>query len=111
MGSLFLLYGQIGRVVHQPSGDLGSLEWGTEKSMDGGARALAKPPMTTGTEAAALSVEVLALLKPICNCIVFSNNPRKNLLKFRGKKNHEGLYCCCGLISVGMGLFGNFPNA
>ena len=94
--------------------------------------ALAKQPHTTTmTEAAASSEEVvlkakqqlkatetklvelyLALLKSICDCIVFSNNPGVDLhLKYRGKKNHEGLHCCCGLISAGTVLFGNFPNA
>lgn len=54
----------------------------------------------------------VALLKSICDCIVFSNNPGVDLhLKYRGKKNHEGLHCCCGLISAGTVLFGNFPNA
>jgi hypothetical protein len=54
----------------------------------------------------------LALLKSICDCIVFSNNPGVDLhLKLRGKKNHEGLHCCCGLVSAGTVLFGNFPNA
>ncbi|KAL3797155.1 hypothetical protein HJC23_000493 [Cyclotella cryptica] len=54
----------------------------------------------------------LALLKSICDCIVFSNNPGVDLhLKLRGRKNHEGLHCCCGLISAGTVLFGNFPNA
>ncbi|KAL7483978.1 hypothetical protein ACHAW6_009622 [Cyclotella cf. meneghiniana] len=54
----------------------------------------------------------VALLKSICDCIVFSNNPGVDLhLKFRGRKNHEGLHCCCGLISAGTVLFGNFPNA
>lgn len=53
----------------------------------------------------------VALLKSICDCIVFSNNPGVDLhLKFRGKKNHEGLHCCCGLVSAGTVLFGNFPN-
>jgi hypothetical protein len=54
----------------------------------------------------------VALLKSICDCIVFSNNPGVDLhLKYRGKKNHEGFHCCCGLVSAGTVLFGNFPNA
>ena len=54
----------------------------------------------------------VALLKSICDCIVFSNNPGVDLhVKFRGKKNHEGLHCCCGLVSASTVLFGNFPNA
>ena len=54
----------------------------------------------------------VALLKSICDCIVFSNNPGVDLhLKYRGKKNHEGFHCCCGLVSASTVLFGNFPNA
>ena len=54
----------------------------------------------------------IALLKSICDCIVFSNNPGVDLhLKYRGKKNHEGFHCCCGLVSASTVLFGNFPNA
>ncbi|KAL7483977.1 hypothetical protein ACHAW6_009621 [Cyclotella cf. meneghiniana] len=40
------------------------------------------------------------------------NNPGVDLhLKFRGRKNHVGLHCCCGLMSIGAILFRNFPNA
>ena len=54
----------------------------------------------------------LALLKSICDVAVFSNNPGVDLhLKLRGKKNHEGLHCLCGLISAGTVLYNNFPNA
>ena len=54
----------------------------------------------------------LALLKSICDVTVFSNNPGVDLhLKLRGKKNHEGLHCLCGLISAGTVLYNNFPNA
>jgi len=54
----------------------------------------------------------VSLLKSICDCLVFSNNPGVDLhMKYRGKKNHEGFHCCCGLISAGTVLFSNFPNA
>mmetsp|Transcript_4349 Transcript_4349/g.7319 ORF Transcript_4349/g.7319 Transcript_4349/m.7319 type:complete len:595 (+) Transcript_4349:140-1924(+) len=54
----------------------------------------------------------LALLKSICDVMVFSNNPGIDLhLKLRGKKNHEGFHCLCGLISAGTVLYNNFPNA
>ncbi|KAL7426378.1 hypothetical protein ACHAXM_000427, partial [Skeletonema potamos] len=54
----------------------------------------------------------LALLKSICDVTVFSNNPGIDLhLKLRGKKNHEGLHCLCGLISASTVLYSNFPNA
>ncbi|KAL7483976.1 hypothetical protein ACHAW6_009620 [Cyclotella cf. meneghiniana] len=40
------------------------------------------------------------------------NNPKRGLaFEIRERKNHEGLHCCCGLISAGTVLFGNFPNA
>jgi Peroxisomal biogenesis factor 11 (PEX11) len=53
----------------------------------------------------------LALLKSCCDVIVFSNNPGVDLhQKYRGKKNHEGLHCVCGLVSAGTVLFNNFPN-
>jgi len=54
----------------------------------------------------------LALLKSICDVTVFSNNPGIDLhLKLRGKKNHEGFHCLCGLISASTVLYNNFPNA
>jgi hypothetical protein len=54
----------------------------------------------------------LALLKSICDVTVFSNNPGIYLhLKLRGKKNHEGFHCLCGLISASTVLYSNFPNA
>jgi hypothetical protein len=53
----------------------------------------------------------LALVKSICDVTVFSNNPGIDLhLKLRGKKNHEGLHCLCGLISASTVLYNNFPN-
>ena len=54
----------------------------------------------------------LALLKSVCDVTVFSNNPGIDLhLKLRGKKNHEGFHCLCGLISASTVLYNNFPNA
>ena len=54
----------------------------------------------------------LALVKSVCDVTVFSNNPGIDLhLKLRGKKNHEGLHCLCGLISASTVLYNNFPNA
>jgi len=54
----------------------------------------------------------LALLKSTCDVTVFSNNPGIDLhLKLRGKKNHEGFHCLCGLISASTVLYNNFPNA
>ena len=54
----------------------------------------------------------LALLKSICDVTVFSNNPGIDLhLKLRGKKNHEGFHCLCGLISASTVLYNNFSNA
>eukprot|EP00970_Alexandrium_tamarense_P004158 scaffold695_cov196-Alexandrium_tamarense.AAC.20 len=54
----------------------------------------------------------LALLKSVCDFMVFSNNPGVDFhLKLRGKKNHEGLHCLCGLTSASTVLYNNFPNA
>ncbi len=54
----------------------------------------------------------LALLKSMCDFMVFSNNPGVDLhLKFRGKKNHEALHCLGGLISASTVLYSNFPNS
>jgi Peroxisomal biogenesis factor 11 (PEX11) len=55
---------------------------------------------------------------PICDVqscvdvIVFSNNPGIDLhQKFRGKKNHEGFHCVCGLISASTVLYNSYPDA
>ena len=54
----------------------------------------------------------LQLLKSCVDVTVFSNNPGIDLhQKYRGKKNHEGLHCLCGLISAGTVLYNNFPDA
>jgi len=54
----------------------------------------------------------LALLKSCCDFMVFSNNPGIDLhLKYRGKKNHEGLHCLGGLISASTVLYSNFANS
>lgn len=53
----------------------------------------------------------IALLKSCADVMVFSNNPGVDLhLKYRGKKNHEGLHCLGGLISASTVLYANFPN-
>ncbi|CAB9518171.1 Peroxisomal biogenesis factor 11 (PEX11) [Seminavis robusta] len=54
----------------------------------------------------------VTLLKSCMDVVVFSNNPGIDLHKrFRGKKNHEGFHCVCGLISATTVLYNNFPNA
>ncbi|CAB9519118.1 Peroxisomal biogenesis factor 11 (PEX11) [Seminavis robusta] len=54
----------------------------------------------------------VTLLKSCVDVMVFSNNPGIDLhKKFRGKKNHEGFHCVCGLISATTVLYNNFPNA
>jgi hypothetical protein len=53
----------------------------------------------------------LQLLKSCVDVTVFSNNPGVDLhMKYRGKKNNEGLHCLCGLISAGTVLYNNFPD-
>jgi hypothetical protein len=54
----------------------------------------------------------LALLKSCVDVTAFSNNPGVDLhQKWRGQKNNEGLHCLCGLISAGVVLYNNFPDA
>mmetsp|Transcript_4205 Transcript_4205/g.4777 ORF Transcript_4205/g.4777 Transcript_4205/m.4777 type:complete len:477 (-) Transcript_4205:1498-2928(-) len=54
----------------------------------------------------------LSVLKSCMDVIVFSNNDGIDLhKKWRGRKNHEGLHCLCGLISAGTGLYNQFSDA
>jgi hypothetical protein len=54
----------------------------------------------------------LGLLKSACDIMVFTNLPGIDLHeKWRGKKNHEGLHCMCGLISAGTVIYNNFPDS
>jgi hypothetical protein len=53
----------------------------------------------------------LALFKSCMDVIVFSNNDGIDLhKKWRGRKNHEGLHCLCGILSAGTGLYNNLPD-
>ncbi|CAJ1934264.1 unnamed protein product [Cylindrotheca closterium] len=55
---------------------------------------------------------LLSLLKSCCDVTVFSNQPGIDLhKKWRGKKNHEGIHCMCGLISAGTVIYNNFPDS
>ena len=55
---------------------------------------------------------VQALTKSIVDIMVFGNNPGVDLfVKYRGKKNHEGLHCIGGLVSASTVLYNNFPNS
>eukprot|EP00557_Chaetoceros_sp_GSL56_P008123 CAMPEP_0176496090 /NCGR_PEP_ID=MMETSP0200_2-20121128/11013_1 /TAXON_ID=947934 /ORGANISM="Chaetoceros sp., Strain GSL56" /LENGTH=462 /DNA_ID=CAMNT_0017894029 /DNA_START=48 /DNA_END=1436 /DNA_ORIENTATION=+ len=54
----------------------------------------------------------LALLKSICDVIVFSNNTGVDLhVKYRGKKMNETLHCACGITSALTVLYNNFPSS
>ena len=54
----------------------------------------------------------VALTKSIVDIMVFGNNPGVDLfVKYRGKKNHEGLHCIGGLVSASTVLYNNFPNS
>lgn len=54
----------------------------------------------------------VAMAKSIADVMVFGNNPGVDLfVKFRGKKNHEGLHCVGGLVSASTVLYNSFPNA
>lgn len=51
-------------------------------------------------------------MQSCCDVIVFSNMPGIDLhRRMRGKKNHEGLHCLCGLISASTVIYNNFPDA
>jgi len=53
----------------------------------------------------------ISVLKSCMDVIVFSNNDGIDLhKKWRGRKNHEGLHCLCGLISAGTGLYNEFSD-
>lgn len=53
----------------------------------------------------------LALLKSVCDVLVFSNNTGIDLhKKYRGKKMNEGFHCVCGLLSASTVLYNNFPS-
>ena len=56
-------------------------------------------------------VFIILSMQSCVDVMVFSNNPGIDLhLKLRGKKNHEGLHCLCGLISASTVLYDSFPN-
>ena len=55
----------------------------------------------------------VATIKSICDVIVFSNNPGIDLwTKYSPTKSklHEGIHCCCGIISACTVLYNTFPN-
>jgi Peroxisomal biogenesis factor 11 (PEX11) len=54
----------------------------------------------------------LALVKSVCDVLVFSNNPGIDLWKHHaGYKMNEGVHCLCGLLSASTVLYNNYPNA
>jgi hypothetical protein len=53
----------------------------------------------------------LALVKSMCDILVFSNNPGVDLwLRLYGYKLHELLHCVCGLTSASVILYKNYPS-
>jgi Peroxisomal biogenesis factor 11 (PEX11) len=54
----------------------------------------------------------LALVKSVCDVLVFSNNPGVDLWKkYRGgRAMHEGFHCLCGLVSASTVIYANYPN-
>lgn len=53
----------------------------------------------------------VALLKSVCDVLVFSNNPGIDLWKkYRGRKMHEGFHCLCGLTSASTVIYNSWPN-
>jgi hypothetical protein len=71
----------------------------------------ATTPTPTPKEQQKQFVLFLALFKSCMDVIVFSNNDGIDLhKKWRGRKNHEGLHCLCGILSAGTGLYNNLPD-
>ena len=53
----------------------------------------------------------VALVKSVCDVLVFSNNPGVNLWKHHlGRPLHEGLHCLCGMVSASVVLYNNYPS-
>lgn len=56
-------------------------------------------------------LRVVALVKSVCDTIVFSNNPGVDLhKKYRGRKMHEGLHCLLGILSASTVIYNNLPQ-
>ena len=54
----------------------------------------------------------VALLKSVCDILVFSNNPGIDLWqKHSGSKMNELFHCLCGLTSASVVLYKNYPEA
>ena len=54
----------------------------------------------------------IALLKSVCDVLVFSNNPGLDFWqKYTGAKLNEGIHCIAGLTSASVVLYKNFPEA
>lgn len=54
----------------------------------------------------------VALLKSVCDILVFSNNPGVDLWKkYHGAKMNELVHCVCGLTSASVVLYKNYPAA
>jgi hypothetical protein len=54
----------------------------------------------------------LAVLKGVCDVLVFSNNPGIDWWKrHTGRKMHEGVHCVCGLVSASTVVYNTFPDA
>ena len=52
-----------------------------------------------------------ALLKSVCDVLVFSNNAGVDLWRrYRGKPLHEGIHCLCGIVSASVVLYNNYPS-
>lgn len=53
----------------------------------------------------------VALVKSVCDVLVFSNNAGVDLWKkYRGRPLHEGLHCLCGMVSASVVLYNNYPS-
>ena len=53
----------------------------------------------------------VALVKSICDVLVFSNNAGVDLWKrYCGRPLHEGIHCLCGIVSASVVLYNNYPN-
>lgn len=53
----------------------------------------------------------MAIVKSICDVLIFSNNPGIDLWEtYWHAKMHEGIHCICGMVSASTVMYTNLPN-
>ena len=54
---------------------------------------------------------IVALVKSVCDVLVFSNNAGVDLWKHYCRRPlHEGIHCLCGIVSATVVLYNNYPK-